>query len=128
MGGFRSTRKAPWPADEKALAQVRAFNRKLAWLPRFRIRNRLTPRLIQGLLRVSQVGGGAKQLRQHGLTAERRMIGGGSVAAIAGHVASVGMPNMDGEGDRSDDAGLRSSASDEDSGSACFVAHVHRRE
>lgn len=92
MGGFRSTSKAPWPADEKALAQVQAFNRKLAWLPRFRIRNRLTPRLIQGLLRVSQVGGGAKQLRQHGLTAERRMIGGGNGAVPVRIIRPKGQP------------------------------------
>lgn len=43
-----------WPASEKELAEMRTFNKKLAWLPRFKIRNRVTPRLIQGLLRVSQ--------------------------------------------------------------------------
>ncbi|WP_434597672.1 alpha/beta hydrolase [Pseudomonas sp. R4-83] len=67
------TAPAPWPQGERELAQVRAFNRKLAWLPRFKIRNRLTPRLIQALLRVSQVGG-AKKLREHGLTAERKTL------------------------------------------------------
>ena len=44
----------PWPASEPELAQMRRFNKKLAWLPRFRIRNRVTPRVIQALLRVSQ--------------------------------------------------------------------------
>jgi acetyl esterase/lipase len=44
----------PWPASEAELAQMRRFNQKLAWLPRFKIRNRITPRLIQALLRVSQ--------------------------------------------------------------------------
>ncbi len=44
----------PWPASESDLAQMRRFNQKLAWMPRFKIRNRVTPRLIQGLLRVSQ--------------------------------------------------------------------------
>ncbi|WP_095185546.1 alpha/beta hydrolase fold domain-containing protein [Pseudomonas sp. Irchel 3H9] len=44
----------PWPASEADLAQMRRFNQKLAWMPRFKIRNRVTPRLIQGLLRVSQ--------------------------------------------------------------------------
>lgn len=44
----------PWPASEPELAQMRRFNKKLAWMPRFKIRNRVTPRLIQGLLRVSQ--------------------------------------------------------------------------
>ena len=63
----------PWPHGERELAQVRAFNKKLAWLPRFKIRNRLTPRLIQALLRAGQLGGDGK-LRQHGLTAERKII------------------------------------------------------
>jgi len=43
-----------WPASEAELAEMRRFNQKLAWLPRFKIRNRVTPRLIQALLRVSQ--------------------------------------------------------------------------
>ena len=43
-----------WPASEQELAEMRRFNQKLAWLPRFKIRNRVTPRLIQALLRVSQ--------------------------------------------------------------------------
>lgn len=63
----------PWPQGERELAQVRAFNRKLAWLPRFKIRNRLTPRLIQALLRCSQIGG-SRVLRKFGLTAERKLI------------------------------------------------------
>ncbi|WP_419793758.1 alpha/beta hydrolase [Pseudomonas palleroniana] len=44
----------PWSASEPELAQMRRFNQKLAWMPRFKIRNRVTPRLIQALLRVSQ--------------------------------------------------------------------------
>jgi hypothetical protein len=63
----------PWPQGERELDEVRAFNRKLAWLPRFKIRNRLTPRLIQALLRVSQIGGSGA-LRKFGLTAERKLI------------------------------------------------------
>lgn len=63
----------PWRQGERELAQVRAFNRKLAWLPRFKIRNRLTPRLIQALLRCSQIGG-SRVLRKFGLTAERKLI------------------------------------------------------
>ncbi|RMP64592.1 hypothetical protein ALQ18_01856 [Pseudomonas marginalis pv. marginalis] len=43
-----------WPASEPELAQMRQLNKKLAWLPRFKIRNRVTPRLIQALLRASQ--------------------------------------------------------------------------
>jgi acetyl esterase/lipase len=71
----------PWPQGERELAQVRAFNRKLAWLPRFKIRNRLTPRLIQALLRVSQVSG-TRKLREHGLTAEQKMLGNVPVRII----------------------------------------------
>lgn len=73
--------ETPWPRGERELAQVRAFNRKLAWLPRFKVRNRLTPRLIQALLRVSQVGGAGK-LRTHGLTAEQKLIGNVPVRII----------------------------------------------
>lgn len=65
--------ETPWPQGERELAQVRSFNRKLAWLPRFKIRNRLTPRLIQALLRCSQIGG-SRVLREFGLTAERKLI------------------------------------------------------
>ncbi|TFY86249.1 alpha/beta hydrolase [Pseudomonas nabeulensis] len=43
-----------WPASEAELAEMRRFNKKLAWMPRFKIRNRVTPRLIQALLCVSQ--------------------------------------------------------------------------
>jgi acetyl esterase/lipase len=73
--------QTPWPQGERELAQVRAFNRKLAWLPRFKIRNRLTPRLIQALLRISQVGG-ARKLRAQGLTAEQKMLGNVPVRII----------------------------------------------
>ncbi|OOH80632.1 esterase [Pseudomonas koreensis] len=73
--------ETPWPQGEHELAQVRAFNRKLAWLPRFKIRNRLTPRLIQALLRVSQVSG-TRKLREHGLTAEQKMLGNVPVRII----------------------------------------------
>ena len=55
------------------VAQMRQFNKKLAWMPRFKIRNRVTPRVIQALLRMSQLGGD-KQLARHGLTAETRVI------------------------------------------------------
>ena len=58
-----------WPASEPELAQMRRFNQKLAWTPRFKIRNRVTPRLIQALLRAQpdvQEGacGGAEKGRQ----------------------------------------------------------------
>jgi acetyl esterase/lipase len=71
--------KTPWPAGELELAQMRNFNKKLAWLPRFRIRNRVTPRVIQALLQASQIGGAGKLLK-HGLKAERKVIDVGGVS------------------------------------------------
>jgi acetyl esterase/lipase len=61
------TEKLEFGTDE--IAQMQRFNKTLAWLPRFRIRNRVVPRLIQTLLRVSQKAG-ADKLRKHGLEAE----------------------------------------------------------
>lgn len=43
--------------DEHALEEARRFNQKLSWAPRFHVRYRFTPLLLQGLLRLSQVGG-----------------------------------------------------------------------
>ncbi|MDQ0741340.1 alpha/beta hydrolase [Pseudomonas sp. W4I3] len=43
-----------WPASEPELAQMRRFNQTLAWMPRFKVRNRFTPRVIQALLRTRQ--------------------------------------------------------------------------
>ncbi|KRP67607.1 alpha/beta hydrolase [Pseudomonas orientalis] len=43
-----------WPASEAELAQMRRFNQKLSWMPRFKVRNRVTPRVIQALLRTGQ--------------------------------------------------------------------------
>lgn len=57
--------------DEQALRKVRRFNRILAWLPRFRIRNRYTPLLVQALLRVSQVGADGR-MRRRGVHVGRR--------------------------------------------------------
>jgi acetyl esterase/lipase len=54
------------------VAEARAFNRKLAWLPRFKISNRVTPALIQGLLRLSQVGAGVR-LAAGGVRVEQRI-------------------------------------------------------
>ncbi|WP_462381364.1 alpha/beta hydrolase [Pseudomonas sp. Marseille-QA0892] len=65
--------KKPW-SDANDLHQVQRFNRRLARLPRFRIRNRVTPHVIQALLRLGQVGGAGK-LRRHGLEAERLVAG-----------------------------------------------------
>ncbi len=62
----------PFPLDEPALDEARRFNRKLAWAPRFRIRNRLAPILIQSLLHLAQVGGDRK-LARAGIALEQRM-------------------------------------------------------
>lgn len=61
-------------SDANDADQVQRFNRTLARLPRFRIRNRLTPRVIQALLRLGQLHS-AGTLRKHGLNAERRVVG-----------------------------------------------------
>ena len=53
---------------------MQRFNQRLAWLPRFRIRNRVTPRVIQALLRSGQMVAGNKLLK-HGLQAESRRVG-----------------------------------------------------
>lgn len=58
---------------EPELEEMRRFNQKLAWLPRFRTRNRVTPRLIQALLRTSQIVG-AKRLLKHGFEAESTVV------------------------------------------------------
>ncbi len=58
-----------WPASEAELAQMRRFNQKLSWMPRFKIRNRVTPRLIQALLQTSQRFKKAPVV-------ERRLVGG----------------------------------------------------
>lgn len=58
---------------ESDLAQMQRFNRKLAWLPRFRVRNRLTPRLIQTLLRASQMLGANKPVK-HGLQVQSTVV------------------------------------------------------
>jgi len=62
-----------WSLSQSELAEVAAFNKKLAWLPRFKMRNRFTPRLVQGLLRASQLGA-ERKLRKQGLAAETRVV------------------------------------------------------
>jgi acetyl esterase/lipase len=59
--------------DDATLAQARAFNRKLARAPRFKVRNRFTPLLIQSLMRLSQVAAGfgmRRRLARAGIRAE----------------------------------------------------------
>jgi len=56
--------------DDRALHEVRSFNRILAWLPRFRIHNRFTPMLVKAFLRASQVGADGRIARR-GIGGER---------------------------------------------------------
>lgn len=67
-----------WSVDEHEVEQMRQFNKKLARMPRFRIRNRLTPLLIQTLLRVGQLAT-ARRLVRRGLHAETRTVGVGGL-------------------------------------------------
>lgn len=70
-------------ADAAAIEDAQRFNRKLAWAPRFRIRNRLTPALIQGLLRVGQFNATAK-LARRGIQVETRVAGSVPVRIMRG--------------------------------------------
>lgn len=62
----------PISFDEATVEEARRFNRKLAWAPRFKIRNRFTPLVIQSLLRLSQTGG-TRKLERQGLQVKRRI-------------------------------------------------------
>jgi len=62
------------PIDDDTLHQVRRFNRILAWLPRFKIRNRFTPMLVQALLRASQLGADGR-LARRGIRVEAQVAG-----------------------------------------------------
>lgn len=65
------------PIDQSDIAETRRFNRKLSRAPRFRIRNRLVPILMQSLLRLSQLGSD-RHVRAAGLTVEQSLVGLGS--------------------------------------------------
>jgi len=64
----------PMRLDDQTLNEAKRFNAKLARAPRFGTRYRLMPPLVQGLLRLSQVGADHK-LRRAGLQVETRMVG-----------------------------------------------------
>jgi acetyl esterase/lipase len=76
---------------EPELEEMRRFNKKLAWLPRFRIRNRITPRLIQALLRTSQIFG-AKRLLKHGLAAESMVVSADGLSVPVRIIRPQGKP------------------------------------
>lgn len=68
----------PIPIDDAMLDDARRINARLARMPRFGMRSRLTPLLIQALLRLSQFGADGK-LRRRGLAVERRVVNMGGV-------------------------------------------------
>ncbi|WP_161468820.1 alpha/beta hydrolase [Pseudomonas syringae] len=70
--------KKLWPSSEQELVEVRRFNKTLARLPRFQIRNRVTPRLIQALLRAAQIGSALKPVK-HDLRIEKTIVSTDSV-------------------------------------------------
>lgn len=55
--------------DQRTLDDARRFNRLLALAPRFKVTNRITPRIGQALLRLSQIGADWR-LRRRGLRVE----------------------------------------------------------
>lgn len=70
--------KTLWPASQEELEQLKAFNRKLAWLPRLKVFSPWVLRLAQGLLRLSQLSG-SRSLRKRGLRAETGQVAMGDV-------------------------------------------------
>jgi len=64
----------PMRLDDQTLNEAKRFNTRLARAPRFGTRYRLMPPLVQGLLRLSQIGADRK-LRRAGLQVETRMVG-----------------------------------------------------
>ncbi|MBD8657984.1 alpha/beta hydrolase [Oxalobacteraceae sp. CFBP 13730] len=63
----------PMMLDDQTLNEAKRFNIKLARAPRFGSRHRFMPPLVQGLLRLSQVGAD-RTLRRAGLQVETRMV------------------------------------------------------
>lgn len=83
--------KQPWPSSEQELVEVRRFNRTLARMPRFQIRNRVTPRLIQALLRAAQIGSALKP-GGHDLRIEKRTVSSDNVAVPVRIIRPKGKP------------------------------------
>jgi acetyl esterase/lipase len=74
--------KQSWSFDAAQIAQAQRFNKTLERLPRFRIRNRVTPMLIQTLLRAGQLGKALKPVR-HGLAIETRVLVSADAAPVS---------------------------------------------
>ncbi|MDQ2819572.1 MAG: alpha/beta hydrolase [Pseudomonadota bacterium] len=69
--------------DAPALANARRFNRALAWAPRFKMRNRVMPLIIQTLLRASQLGADAA-LARRGIRVQKLIANGVPVRVLRG--------------------------------------------
>jgi acetyl esterase/lipase len=63
----------PIPIDQAMLDDARRMNARLARMPRFGMRLRLMPPLVQALLNLSQLGADGK-LRRRGIAVERRTV------------------------------------------------------
>ncbi|WP_162882983.1 alpha/beta hydrolase [Pseudomonas amygdali] len=86
-------KKQPWPCSEQELSEVRRFNKTLARMPRFQIRNRVTPRLIQALLRAAQIGSAFKPGGGgHGLQIEKRTVSTDNVPVPVRIIRPKGKP------------------------------------
>ncbi|KPB85341.1 Alpha/beta hydrolase fold-3 [Pseudomonas syringae pv. maculicola] len=83
--------KKRWPSSEQELVEVRRFNKTLARLPRFQVRNRLTPRLIQALLRAAQIGRALKPVK-HDLRIETTIVSTGNVPVSVRIIRPKGKP------------------------------------
>jgi len=59
--------------DDATLEEARRLNRMLYWAPRFRVRSRFGPMVMQSLLRASQIGAD-RRLRRAGLAVETRQV------------------------------------------------------
>ena len=79
------------PIDEADLAEAARFNRRLAKAPRFRVRSRLGPVLIQSLLQLSQFGGD-RRVRRAGLSIDKLTLGTGAETVAVRVLRPAGPP------------------------------------
>ncbi|MDN4051660.1 alpha/beta hydrolase [Massilia sp. YIM B02763] len=77
MNVYHRSSGAGLPVDAATLDEARAFNRKLAYAPRFRLGNDFVLRLGQGLLRLSQIGADRKLARRRLAVQETQAVADG---------------------------------------------------
>jgi len=73
MPAVESTELPMMHLDDATIEEARRLNRKLYWAPRFRVRSRVGPMVMQSLLRASQIGAD-RRLRRAGLSVEARQV------------------------------------------------------